>query len=458
MKLRTKIQLFSSLFMFLLILLINTSIYYLFYNISSQSELDELSEQTNTIVSTLQANPDIPNKELLNAFLPQNGMIRIYTEQESEPILLITKDSEYRHLPGEFASYEQKKIIKNDDNIHIAVISKPIIWENGEVVTLEVSEYLITLKRTMTTLFYVLSIASLLMLLPTVIGSTILGRFLLGPIKTLTNTMRENIQHRQWKKINLQSRSRDELYEMEETFNDLIDELKNNFEKQEMFVSNASHELKTPISIVKSYAQLLNRRGKDHPQVFEESVQAIESEADRMQKLVEQLLMLAKSENEASYEIINVIALCEKVIQRFKGAYQRNIHLQKPPTPLWVNGNEAQLQQIIYILIDNGLKYSEQDININIFEYEDKAILQVIDFGQGIPEEDQKHIFDRFYRLDKARSRETGGTGLGLAIAKAITDAHGGRIFVKSKVDEGTTFTLELPSVDLVEDEHDEEA
>lgn len=277
MKLRTKIQLFSSLFMFLLILLINTSIYYLFYNISSQSELDELSEQTNTIVSTLQANPDIPNKELLNAFLPQNGMIRIYTEQESEPILLITKDSEYRHLPGEFTSYEQKKIIKNDDNIHIAVISKPIIWENGEVVTLEVSEYLITLKRTMTTLFYVLSIASLLMLLPTVIGSTILGRFLLGPIKTLTNTMRENIQHRQWKKINLQSRSRDELYEMEETFNDLIDELKNNFEKQEMFVSNASHELKTPISIVKSYAQLLNRRGKDHPQVFEESVQAIES-------------------------------------------------------------------------------------------------------------------------------------------------------------------------------------
>src|SRR5690625_3057465 len=191
MKLRTKIQLFSSLFMFLLILLINTSIYYLFYNISSQSELDELSEQTNTIVSTLQANPDIPNKELLNAFLPQNGMIRIYTEQESEPILLITKDSEYRHLPGEFTSYEQKKIIKNDDNIHIAVISKPIIWENGEVVTLEVSEYLITLKRTMTTLFYVLSIASLLMLLPTVIGSTILGRFLLGPIKTLTNTMRE---------------------------------------------------------------------------------------------------------------------------------------------------------------------------------------------------------------------------------------------------------------------------
>lgn len=447
MKLRTKIQLFSSLFMLVLILLINTSIYFLFYKISANSELNQLSDQTNTIVSTLNSNPDIPKNELLNAFLPTNGMIRIISEQESEPLLTLTKDNEYRSLPGKFSQTESKKIIKNEANVNIAMISKPIIWDDGDVVTLEVSEHLVMFKSTMTTLFYVLLVASLLMLIPTIIAGTLLGRFLLEPIKALTNTMKENIKDSKWKKINLQNRSKDELYEMEKTFNDMIDELKDNFEKQAMFVSNASHELKTPIAIVKSYAQLLSRRGKDHPQVFDESVQAIESEADRMQKLVEQLLLLAKSENDVAYEIVDLNNLCKVVVKSFEGAYERKINVQKKITPIHVFGNEEQLKQIIYILIDNGLKYSETEIMINIFEHNRMAVLQVTDFGQGIPEHEQKLIFDRFYRIDKARSRETGGSGLGLAIARAITDAHQGKLSVMSQVGKGSTFTLELPIV-----------
>lgn len=447
MKLRTKIQLFSSLFMLVLILLINTSIYFLFYKISANSELNQLSDQTNTIVSTLNSNPDIPKNELLNAFLPTNGMIRIISEQESEPLLTLTKDNEYRSLPGKFSQTESKKIIKNEANVNIAMISKPIIWDDGDVVTLEVSEHLVMFKSTMTTLFYVLLVASLLMLIPTIIAGTLLGRFLLEPIKALINTMKENIKDSKWKKINLQNRSKDELYEMEKTFNDMIDELKDNFEKQAMFVSNASHELKTPIAIVKSYAQLLSRRGKDHPQVFDESVQAIESEADRMQKLVEQLLLLAKSENDVAYEIVDLNNLCKVVVKSFEGAYERKINVQKKITPIHVFGNEEQLKQIIYILIDNGLKYSETEIMINIFEHNRMAVLQVTDFGQGIPEHEQKLIFDRFYRIDKARSRETGGSGLGLAIARAITDAHQGKLSVMSQVGKGSTFTLELPIV-----------
>src|SRR5699024_6930881 len=112
------------------------------------------------------------------------------------------------------------------------------------------------------------------------------------------------------------------------------------------------------ISIVKSYAQLLSRRGKDYPQVFDESVQVIESEADRMQKLVEQLLLLAKSENNDAFEKVNLIDLCEEIVKIFEGAYDRIINVQKQLTPLFVFGNKDQLEQIIYILIDNGLKYS----------------------------------------------------------------------------------------------------
>lgn len=446
MKLRTKIQLFSSLFMLVLILLINTSVYFLFYKISANSELNQLSNQTNTIISTLNSNPDIPKNELLNAFLPQNGMIRIIPEQGDKPLLLLTKKNEYRYLSGEFTRSESQEIIKNEENINIAVISKPIIWDNGDVVTLQVSEHLVTLKSTMKTLFYVLLVASFLMLIPTIIAGTLLGRFLLQPIKALTNTMKENIKDAEWKKINVQNRSRDELYEMERTFNDMIEELKENFEKQEMFVSNASHELKTPISIVKSYAQLLDRRGKEHPQVFNESVQAIESEADRMQKIVEQLLLLAKSENDFAYEKVNLIDLCQEVVKTFEGAYERNINVQKHLAPIFVLGHEDHLKQIIYILIDNGLKYSADAINVNIFEHDNAAILQVIDFGEGIPEDEQRFIFDRFYRMDKARSRQTGGTGLGLAIAKTIAEAHQGTLSVMSKVGEGSTFTLQLPT------------
>src|SRR5699024_4349451 len=101
-----------------------------------------------------------------------------------------------------------------------------------------------------------------------------------------------------WQKIDVENRSHDELYEMEQTFNEMIERLKENYEKQEVFVSDASHELKTPISIVKSYAQLMHRRGDKHPELISESVQAINTEADRMQQLVEQLLLLVKNEND----------------------------------------------------------------------------------------------------------------------------------------------------------------
>src|SRR5699024_3069424 len=100
-----------------------------------------------------------------------------------------------------------------------------------------------------------------------------------------------------------------------------------------------------------------------------------------------------------------LIDLCQEVVKTFEGAYERNINVQKHLAPIFVLGHEDHLKQIIYILIDNGLKYSADAINVNIFEHDNAAILQVIDFGEGIPEDEQRFIFDRFYRMDKARSR-----------------------------------------------------
>lgn len=447
MKLQTKIQLFTSLFMIVLILLVNTSIYFLFYKNSANSELEQLSKQMETIVETLNKNPEIAQNELLDAYLPTDGMIRVIQADGSPVMKTLTKDSQYTSLPKKYSTTESHDIFKRDDGTNVAVIAKPIIWNDGQIVTLQISKHLMALKETMHTLFFVLMIASIFMLIPIIIAGNVLGRFLLRPIQALIQTMQANIKQAEWKKIKVKSRSRDELSQMEMTFNEMIDHLKANFQKQEQFVSDASHEMNTPISIVKSYAQLLKRRGKERPELFDEAVGAIDSEADRMQLLVEQMLSLAKNQVESTQTVIDIADLCENIRQTFIGAYPRDITLQSSPQSILIKGNEDQLTQVVYILIDNALKYSEQEVKIEILAEDEQVMIEIIDFGNGITQEDQERIFDRFYRVDKARSRNTGGTGLGLSIAKTIVTDHGGKIAVKSEVDEGTTFMIILPIV-----------
>ncbi|MEI3614718.1 HAMP domain-containing sensor histidine kinase [Pseudogracilibacillus sp. SO30301A] len=445
MKLKTKIQLFSSLFMLLFIMLVNTSIYFLFYKISVDNELELLSDQTRTIMETMKENPDIPKTELLRAYLPNNGLIRIIDEKDRELIPIITKQKEFRELPSAYSTREVKEIVRDETGSPIAVIRKPIIWENGEIVTLQVANYLFPLEETMRTLLYVLVAASIIMLIPTIIAGNFLSKFILRPIKELISTMKDNTKSENWKTIEIENKSKDELYEMEKTFNEMIAHLKENFERQEVFVSDASHELKTPISIIKSYAELLKRRGKSHPEVFEESIDAIDTEADRMQQLVNQLLDLAKNKQSAPSTELDLVKLTKNVIHTFQAAYERDIYFKSEVDTILIKGNEDQLEQIIYILLSNAIKYSEKEINIVLTEQKDTVKLRVVDKGLGIRTNDQKRIFDRFYRVDQARTRTSGGIGLGLAIAKAISEAHNGSLTVNSEEGKGTTFTLELP-------------
>src|SRR5690625_3345638 len=177
MKLKTKIQLFSSIFMLALIVLVNTSIYFLFYKISTDNELEQLSTQTNAIVETVHSNPEIPTNELLHAFVPSNGLIRIIDEQGKDLIPTIMKRQAFRELPSEFSNRETKEIVKDQQGAPIAVVVKPIIWETGEVVTLQVANYLFTLEETMRTLLYVLVAASIIMLVPSIIAGNLLSKF-----------------------------------------------------------------------------------------------------------------------------------------------------------------------------------------------------------------------------------------------------------------------------------------
>lgn len=445
MKLKTKIQLFSSLFMLLLILLVNTSIYFLFYKISAENELSRLSNETNTIVETLQANPDVPRSQLLKAFVPENGIIRVIDQNGEELIPTITKSESYTQLAYEFIDHEKRTIEKDEQGHYIAVVMKPIIWENGEVATLQVANFLIALDEMMHTLFYVLVAASLIILIPTVIAGNLLSKFVLQPIQKLIETMKINIHDKNWQLIEVENESKDELYEMVTTFNELMRQLKESFKKQEQFVSDASHELKTPLSIIKSYAELLKRRGKANPELITESIDVIEQEAERMLLLVNQLLDLAKNKQAFPHEPIDLVPLVKKVHRIFADAYDRKIHLDIAEKSVLIKGNEKQIEQVVYILLSNAIKYSEKEIALHLYVKQQFAVLDVIDKGIGIPEEEQKRIFDRFYRIDKARSRQTGGTGLGLAIANEIVKHHGGTIEVVSEIGKGSTFTVNIP-------------
>lgn len=447
MKLKTKIRLFSSLFMLLLIVLVNASIYFLFYKISADTELEQLSNQTDTIVETLMQHPDIPKEQMLSAFVPENGIIRVISAEEDELITTRTKRKAFTELPYQYVDHEVKEISRDEEGVLIANVYKPIIWDTGEIVTLQVANYLFSLDEVMNTLLYVLIAASIIMLIPTIVAGNLLSKFILQPIQKLIETMRANIKEENWQTIDLQTKSKDELFEMEKTFNELIVHLKDSFTKQEQFVSDASHELKTPISIIKSYAELLKRRGKQHPEVFEESVDVIHSEADRMQLLVSQLLDLVKNKQSPAHTKFDLVPLVKQVYQIFTNAYQREISLDMHEESVFVHGNEEQIEQVIYILLSNAIKYSDQEIEIKLLERNGVAILSVVDYGPGISDEDQKRIFDRFYRVDKARTRKSGGTGLGLAIAKEIVEAHDGNISVTSELGKCSKFFIELPIV-----------
>src|SRR5699024_4478106 len=176
-------------------------------------------------------------------------------------------------------------------------------------------------------------------------------------------------------------------------------------DKQEQFVSNASHELKTPISIIKSYSQFLKRHGEKRPEVIPEAIEAIDSETDRMQLLIEQMLELAKNRHKTTFKRTNVdiVKLCQSIQKIFTEASTRHIILKYPHKPIFIQSNKERVKQVIYILVDNGLKYSDEDIHITLTKDEETVSITITDFGACIPLDEQSHIFFSLHRIYIAR-------------------------------------------------------
>lgn len=245
----------------------------------------------------------------------------------------------------------------------------------------------------------------------------------------------------------------DELTILGNEFNDLTERLQTSEQKRRRFVSDASHELKTPLASIKLLTDSILQNDMD-TETIREFVGDIGNEAERLNRMTAKLLSLTKvdSEPEAECEIIYIEPTVRRVVRMLSRLAQaNNVTFQVEITedcPILIQ--EDDLYQIIFNLLENGIKYNVPNgkIIVQIYRQEDNAVFTVRDTGVGIPPDAIGHIFERFYRVDKARSRQTGGSGLGLAIVRAIVQRNRGEIEVESTMGMGTTFTVSFPAFD----------
>lgn len=241
----------------------------------------------------------------------------------------------------------------------------------------------------------------------------------------------------------------DELSRLSRTFNDMIGRLQGAFERQRRFVSDASHELRTPIAVIQGYADLIGRWGKDDPVVLREAVDAIGSETEGMKALVERLLFLARGDSgglQVRADAFDLQAVLQEVADETKLAFGRSVDVHTH-APEIMTADRALVKQMLRALMDNAVKYTPKGGGVAIEAGKGQAdvAFTVRDTGVGIPPEDLPHVFDRFYRVDKARSRAQGGSGLGLAIVRSIVEAHHGTIKIESAPGKGTVVRVLFP-------------
>ncbi len=262
-----------------------------------------------------------------------------------------------------------------------------------------------------------------------------------------------------------------ELRRIEEAINSLLKRMEDSYRQQGRFVSDASHELRTPIAVIQGYADLLARWGKDDPEILEESITSIQKESRHMKELVEQLLFLARGDsgrNPVNKENVDLPALLSEVWEESLMIDDKHEYVlegvktdedgsapavpanpgagESSPGAVTVFADRAMLKQCMRIFLENAAKYSPEGSRIRLSLINgERAGFGIEDEGSGMDSESLKHIFERFYRSDKARNSETGGTGLGLSIAKWIVDVHKGTIDVVSVPDVGSRFSVTFP-------------
>lgn len=411
--------------------------FFLMYNAK-----EDIIKNSDIIISSLEDGSEIPQNKILEVSNYESILITVF--DESKKPIYSSNDNDSTTF---YKNFNSPSIIKHGDT-DIVVLNNEIIFASNTLY-IQLSKELTYENTLIYILFAILIVSSLIGIIITIIIGFKQSKRMLLPIKEMTETVKaitvENLDTR----LDVGG-AYDELRDLAVTFNGMFDRIQSSYEKQNQFVSDASHELRTPISVIQGYINLLDRWGKADKEVLDESIVAIKGESEAMKDLIEKLLFLARSDKRLltlKKEDFYINELINEMVYETTLIDSNHIIIGEAPENIMVNADRKLLKQAIRIFVDNSVKFTPKEGRIKIRSYLQKRELVIIveDTGIGIPKEDIKNIFNRFYRSDKSRTKETGGHGLGLSIAKFIIDEHDGYIKVESQVDVGTKIKIFLP-------------
>lgn len=305
--------------------------------------------------------------------------------------------------------------------------------------------------QTLREILYIFLTGALLVISVTVLLGFFLAKTIAGPIKEVTSKA-ARIAHGDFGQL-LLVRSADEIGQLSEMFNYLSQKLEATLRIQREFVANVSHELRTPLTTLKSYTETLLAGAMHQPGVCHSFLVTMEGETERMVRLVKDLLVLSQLDYlQVSWRKQRqpLDELVREVVSELKPGYEeqgRTVRTSLPPKPVPVFFDRDKIKQVLLNVMQNAFQYTARNgcIDVTLADGQDQAVITVRDNGIGIPLEDTERVFERFYRVDKARSRDLGGTGLGLSIAREIMEGHGGAIRMVSEPNLFTLVTIILP-------------
>ena len=386
-----------------------------------------------------------------SSFYPMNEEVNIRVFDTSRELLFQTQ--KWQDTPQVSGKLETQFVTLSTGEESVQVMM-PILSRNTRVLIghLQVTNRmakLVELKKQLRFLFFQLIVMEGIVSIGL---AYFISRLISKPIEEIHDIIASiNEENIETKRL-IVPKKNDEFAIVSQQFNELLDKISFYISQQKHFVEDVSHELRTPVAIVEGHLKLLNRWGKDDPEVLEESLTASLSEIQRMKTLVQEMLDLSRApqvREQYKDATTEVVATLEQIVTNFKVLYPEFTFIADIDTkkeiisPIYRN----HFEQVIIILLDNAVKYStnRKEIIVSLSPTTEAVEIGIQDFGMGLSEEDKKKVFSRFYRVDKARSRERGGNGLGLSIAKELIEGYNGKISVTSRLNQGSLFKVKLP-------------
>ncbi|MBB6638356.1 sensor histidine kinase [Cohnella thailandensis] len=447
MTLRSRFTLFTVFWLIFILILYNIFVYFFVIRVTTRGEMQIMANKTDLVVETLRKDEmnGIADTKLLSDMYNANEILRI-VNKNMEVVNIVGIDKELKSITPVISNVTRSETVRISGQ-RVLIYSEPLYYHDELIGVVEGIRRLTVLDGYLQILVGALSATSVGAVVFAIFGTYWFTSRLTGPIGQMVQTMKEIDRSGKLHQVKLGREESIELQQLIRAFNQMIDRLDRTIERQKQFVADASHELKTPLTVIGSYADLLKRWGKDNNEIRDEAIEAIANETERLKKLTHSMLTLAEAEQDdwLQVERFNVAAVLKELANVLSTTFQREIRVHSPNSNIIMLGDKDKIRQLVQILIDNALKYSKEPVDVRIRLDRNLVKLEVTDYGMGIAESEIPFLFERFYRVDEARHRSTGGSGLGLSIAKKIVDVHGGHVEVFSKIGVGTTIVIQFP-------------